>query len=114
LGVLFALRAAATRPDRGPALVMLGPAPRCVRGEGMRYGMSGEVLAGFAAGLREDYRGTLERFIALEAVGPDRARRELRTLRNEVFSRGEPPAAALAQGLDLLHAVDQRPLLGGL
>lgn len=114
LGGLFALRAAATRPDRVPALVMLCSAPRFVRGEGMRYGMSGEVFAGFAAGLREDYRGTLERFIALEAFGSDDARGELRTLRNEVFSRGEPPAAALAQGLDLLHAVDQRPLLGGL
>ena len=79
-----------------------------------RYGMSPEVFAGFAQGLRKDYHGTLERFIALEAFGSDDARGELRALRDEVFARGEPPASALAQGLDLLRTVDQRPLLPGL
>ncbi|MBJ6985198.1 alpha/beta fold hydrolase [Luteimonas sp. MC1750] len=79
-----------------------------------RYGMSPEIFASFAKGLRDDYHGTLERFIALEAFGSDDARGELRALRGEVFARGEPPAAALAQGLDLLRTVDQRSLLPGL
>ncbi|GGJ95842.1 pimeloyl-[acyl-carrier protein] methyl ester esterase [Luteimonas terricola] len=83
-------------------------------GDDARYGMSPEIFAGFARGLREDYHGTLERFIALEAFGSDDARGELRALRNEVFARGEPPAEALAQGLDLLQSVDQRPLLPAL
>ena len=143
LGGMFALRAAATRPDAVPALVMMCSAPRFVREAGAvaavaaprgreggggtaaapagreravgeeegRYGMSPEIFAGFARGLREDYHGTLERFIALEAFGSDDARGELRALRNQVFARGEPPAEALAQGLDLLQSVDQRPLL---
>ena len=129
LGGMFALRAGATRPDAVPALVMLCSAPRFVRDtpvgavpttaapaddEGGRYGMSAEVFAGFAQGLREDYHGTLERFIALEAFGSDDSRGELRALRAEVFARGEPPPAALAQGLDLLRSVDQRPLLPSL
>jgi len=133
LGGLFALRAAATRPDAVPALVLVCSAPRFVRGsvpdaahavpdgsapdapgDDSRYGMSPEIFAGFARGLREDYHGTLERFIALEAFGSDDARGELRALRNEVFARGEPPAEALAQGLDLLQSVDQRPLLPSL
>ena len=76
--------------------------------------MSAEIFAGFAEGLRSDYHGTLERFIALEAFGSDDARGELRALRAEVFARGEPPAEALAQGLDLLRSVDQRPLLPSL
>lgn len=132
LGGMFALRAAATRPGAVPALVMLCSAPRFVRDaapvatvgaataakslptDDGRYGMSPEIFAGFAQGLREDYHGTLERFIALEAFGSDDARGELRALRSEVFARGEPPAAALARGLDLLHEVDQRLLLPGL
>ena len=133
LGGMFALRAAATRPRSVPALVMLCSAPRFVRGpaaaaapalsaepqrhppgDDSRYGMSPEIFAGFARGLREDYRGTLERFIALEAFGSDDARGELRALRGEVFARGEPPAGALAQGLDLLQSIDQRALLPGL
>lgn len=125
LGGMFALRAAATRPEAVPALLMLCSAPRFVRdmaagveagsgatapGEG-RYGMSPDIFASFAEGLRSDYHGTLERFIALEAFGSDDARGELRALRNEVFARGEPAADALARGLDLLRDVDQRPLL---
>ncbi|HEY4529953.1 MAG TPA: alpha/beta fold hydrolase [Luteimonas sp.] len=143
LGGMFALRAAATLPARVLGLVMVCSAPRFVRdaggaavaapsaaqatgastaagaaiaaaGEDARYGMSPEIFAGFARGLREDYHGTLERFIALEAFGSDDARGELRALRNDVFARGEPPAAALAEGLDLLRSVDQRPLLPDL
>ncbi|GHD73693.1 pimeloyl-[acyl-carrier protein] methyl ester esterase [Luteimonas padinae] len=140
LGGMFALRAAATRPARVPALVMVCSAPRFVRDAAgvaavaaptgvvlaesgpspagtpapARYGMSPEIFAGFAQGLRDDYHGTLERFIALEAFGSDDARGELRALRTEVFARGEPPAVALAQGLDLLRTVDQRPLLPAL
>lgn len=120
LGGMFALRAAAMRPEAVPGLVMVCSAPCFVRdasadgaGDG-RYGMSPEIFAGFAQGLREDYHGTLERFIALEAFGSDDARGELRALRSEVFARGEPPASALAQGLDLLRTVDQRPLLPAL
>ncbi|MEN1956795.1 alpha/beta fold hydrolase [Luteimonas changyuni] len=136
LGGMFALRAAATRPERVPGLVMMCSAPRFVRDaagiaavaaptaspppvgaataaidDTGRYGMSPEIFAGFAEGLRNDYHGTLERFIALEAFGSDDSRGELRALRSEVFARGEPPAAALARGLDLLHEVDQRALL---
>ena len=121
LGGMFGLRAAATRPEAGPGLLMLCSGPRCVRepaaaaaDDSGRYGMSPEVFAGFAQGLRDDYHGTLERFIALEAFGSDDARGELRALRAEVFARGEPPAEALAQGLDLLRSVDQRPLLPSL
>src|SRR5690606_4091766 len=86
LGGMFALRAAALFPEAVPALVMLCSAPRFVRDPGPtgpatpgaaaqagdgdgRFGMSAEVFAGFAQGLRDDYHGTVQRFIALEAFG---------------------------------------------
>ncbi|MBJ7575575.1 pimeloyl-ACP methyl ester esterase BioH [Luteimonas sp. MC1828] len=120
LGGMVALHAAATRPERVPALAMVCSAPRFVRDPAAaddddgRFGMSAEIFAGFARGLREDYHGTLERFIALEAFGSDDPKGELRALRAEIFARGEPPASALADGLDLLGSVDQRPLLPAL
>jgi len=115
LGGLVALQAAAMRPDAVTALVMLGASPRFVRatdpGDDWRHGMSAEIFRDFARGLREDYRGTLDRFIALEAFGSDDARGELRTLRAEVFARGEPAGHVLADGLELLEAADLRDAL---
>lgn len=120
LGGLFALHAAATLPARVPALAMVCASPRFVRDEvspdaasaaGWRWGMSAEIFADFATGLRCDYRATLDRFIALEAFGSDDAKGELRALRGEVFARGEPAAHVLADGLDLLMTADLRAVL---
>lgn len=111
LGGLFALQAAALHAERVPALVMLCASPCFVRGSDWTYGMSAEIFRDFAKGLRSDYRGTLDRFIALEAFGSDDARGELRALRAEVFARGEPAAHVLADGLGLLEKTDLRARL---
>ena len=114
LGGLLALHAAHAWPDRVPALLMTCASPRFVRGEPQddwRHGVSAEIFRDFATGLRNDYRGTLDRFIALEAFGSDHAREEIRELRAEVLARGEPDPAVLADGLELLERTDLRPLL---
>ena len=119
LGGLVALRAAATRPLQVPMLAMLCASPRFVRGAGTpardwKYGVSAEIFQEFARGLREDYRGTLERFVALEAFGSEHAKDEIRALRAELFARGEPAAAVLADGLRLLETGDLRDALPNL
>lgn len=111
LGGLFALRAAATRPERVPRLAMLCASPCFVRADDWPHAVSAQIFRDFAGGLREDYRGTLDRFIALEAFGSDHARDEIRSLRDGLFARGEPAAALLADGLSLLESTDLRPLL---
>jgi pimeloyl-[acyl-carrier protein] methyl ester esterase len=114
LGGLFALHAAATRPQQVPALAMLCASPRFVRGEDWTFGVSAEIFRDFATGLRNDYRGTLDRFVALEAFGSEHAKDEIRTLRDELFARCEPTAAVLADGLELLETADLRSELPGL
>lgn len=114
LGGLFALEAARRHPQQVRALVMLASSPRFVRGDDWPHGMSAEIFQGFAHGLRHDYRATLDRFIALEAFGSDDARGEIRALRDEVFSRGEPAAQVLADGLGLLERCDLRAVLPAL
>ncbi len=111
LGGLFALHAAAAHPQRVPALAMVCASPRFVRGADWRYGVSPEIFRDFALGLRTDYRATLDRFVALEAFGSDRARDAVRALRAELFAHGEPPAEGLAQGLELLETTDLRESL---
>ncbi|MEO5565718.1 MAG: pimeloyl-ACP methyl ester esterase BioH [Luteimonas sp.] len=114
MGGLFALHAAATQPAQVPALVMLCASPRFVAGEDWKSGVSAEVFHDFATGLRNDYRATLERFVALEAFGSEHAKDEVRVLRDALFARGEPAASVLRQGLELLESTDLRGELPGL
>ena len=118
LGGMFALHAAvrdsAETPSRVPALVALCSSPCFVRGTDWRFGVSPEIFRDFALGLADDYRATLDRFVALEAFGSDHAKDELRELRAELFARGEPAARVLVDGLRILETTDQRPLLSRL
>lgn len=114
LGGLFALQAAAVHPGRVRGLAMLAASPRFVCADDWPHGMAAQVFRDFAQGLREDYRGTLERFVALEAFGSDAARDEMRTLREALFARGEPAPRVLADGLDLLERGDLRAALPDL
>ncbi len=111
MGGLFALHAAATRPSQVQALAMLCASPCFVRTPDWKYGVSSDIFHDFATGLRSDYRGTLDRFIALEAFGSDHARDEIRALRDTLFAHGEPTAQVLAEGLDLLQHTDLRGAL---
>ena len=113
LGGLIALRAA----QRGlpiSGLAMLCATPSFVRRADWRWGMSPEIFHDFAHGLRTDWRGTLDRFLALEAFGSDHAREELCSLRDALFARGEPAASVLADGLAMLENEDLRAGLAPL
>jgi len=108
LGGLVALRAALDRPDHIRGLVLIASSPRFVVGADWPEGVASNVFGEFGAGLARDYRGTIERFLALEALGSDQTRVELRDLKAHVFERGEPARAALEQGLRILDTVDLR------
>lgn len=114
LGGLVALHAAATRTARVPALAMLCATPRFVTAADWPHGMPAQVFADFAGGLRADWRGTIDRFIALEAFGSDHMREELQMLRDTVLERGQPAPAVLADGLRVLQDSDLRQALPAL
>lgn len=114
LGGLVALHAAARHPGSVRGLAMLAASPRFVRGQDWPAGMDPAVFRGFGSELGRDYRGTLDRFLMLEAQGSDHVREELRLLRTEVFAHGEPGADVLRDGLRLLEDTDLREALPGL
>jgi pimeloyl-[acyl-carrier protein] methyl ester esterase len=72
------------------------------------------VFQRFAEGLRLDWRRTLERFLALEALGSDRAEIELRDLKSQLFARGEPALSVLEAGLQVLDQADLRSAVADL
>ncbi|MDB6162696.1 MAG: Pimeloyl-[acyl-carrier protein] methyl ester esterase [Xanthomonadaceae bacterium] len=118
LGGLVALHAASRAATPVTRLAMVCASPRFVRsgdhGDPWPYAVSAEVFSDFADGLRSDYRGTLERFVALEAFGSDHAKDEMRALRDDLLTRGAPTADVLADGLRVLQTADLRAAVQGL
>lgn len=111
LGGLFALHAASRIPAHATGLIMLGALPRFVRCADWPYAMGAEVFQQFGAALAQDFRATLERFLALETLGSAHAASELRLLRSQIFAHGEPLPQALVDGLKLLECSDLRATL---
>lgn len=113
LGGQFALRAALDHPGRTRGLVMVASSPRFVADDtagpqAWPHGVRSSLFREFGLALERDFRGTLEGFLALEALGSPSAQEELRHLRAQAFARGEPAPRALQEGLALLDGVDWR------
>ena len=114
LGGLVATALAARHPARVRGLAMVAASPRFVSAPDWPAGMDPRVFELFGEELGRDYRGTLDRFLMLEAQGSAHLREELRFLRDAVYARGEPAPRALREGLGLLHDGDLRDALPGL
>jgi pimeloyl-[acyl-carrier protein] methyl ester esterase len=113
-GGLVSLQAALTLPAPPRGIVQIAASPCFVANADWPHGVAADVFVQFGDGLRRDYRGTIERFIALETLGSAHAHAELRELKAHVFERGEPAPAALQQGLHALQTSDLRANLPGL
>lgn len=111
LGGLYALEAALDFPQQVQGLAMVCASPRFVRGADWPRAASQEILQNFGRDLATDYDGTLERFLALEALGSDSAQADLRKLRIDTFDRHRPEVRALVEGLDVLEHTDLRTRL---
>jgi pimeloyl-[acyl-carrier protein] methyl ester esterase len=65
--------------------------------------MEWTVLEQFAQGLGGDYKATLKRFLAIQALGSEGARQIVKTLNQHMQAYGFPDPKALQGGLDLLR-----------
>lgn len=108
LGGLVALHGALAQPQQVSALVEIAANPRFVLAEDWPHGVDTSVFKQFADGLRDDWKRTIERFLALEAHGSERMQAELRELKTNVFARGEPALSVLQDGLRTLDRSDLR------
>lgn len=103
LATLIALR----NPQRIHSLITVSSSP-CFVAKEEWPGMQPEVLGNFAQLLVKDPAKTIDRFLAIQAMGSPTAREDIRHLRNEVLSAPLPHPAALALGLHLLETLDLR------
>lgn len=111
LGALVALTAALRFPDRVERLVLIGATPRFVQSPDWSQAMAPETLAQFARELETDYRGTLARFLSLQAGEGEAGRETVRRLRAVLAEGGDPAPVALRAGLRLLAETDLRARL---
>jgi len=114
LGGTIALTAALELPRQVRGLAMLCATPKFVRDTGWPHGADGPLVHQLASDLETDYHATIERFLALEAMGSADPRGELRHLRELVFARGEPDLRVLQEGIRILETSDRRAALPDL
>lgn len=109
LGGLFAIAAASC--GQANSVSLIASLPRFVAGPDWPHGMPEATFDGFGRDLARDWHGTVDRFLALEALGDADERALIQRLRRQVYAHGEPDPAALSAGLDLLHHHDARASL---
>lgn len=108
LGGAVAAQWALAQSDKVRSLTLVASSPCFAQREGWASAMAQSTLAQFSAQLAEDWRGTLKRFIGLQAMGDGAARAVARELTQDLFSHGEPPIEALSRGLEILRDADLR------
>lgn len=92
-------------------LVLVASAPQFVRTDDWPEGVDPVILDTFAGDLRHDFKHTIKRFIAIQAMASEHAQQLQRILRDRVFMHGYPQITALEGGLDILHNTNLRPRL---
>lgn len=113
LGGLVASQLALTHPERVQSLITVASSP-CFMARDEWPGIAPKVLAGFNQMLAGDFKQTIERFLAIQAMGSEHARDDIRQLRHWLAERPMPQLAALEAGLGLLADVDLRDELSAL
>jgi len=111
LGGMLALELARRHPGHLRALLLVATTPKFVAGADWEHGMPGEVLAEFSRGLEQDYRRTVQTFLALQTRGDERAHDTLRLLRARLAAHGVPDRRGLTTGLNILRDTDLRDAL---
>ncbi len=108
LGGAVATQWALQQPDKIRSLTLVASSPCFVQRDDWLPAMPAATLDQFFSQLHADWRGTLKRFIGLQAMGDAAARAVARELTQDLFSHGEPPLAALEHGLEILRDTDLR------
>ncbi|MEW9797762.1 pimeloyl-ACP methyl ester esterase BioH [Alteromonas sp. CYL-A6] len=112
LGGMVAQELVKTRQDIR-ALVTIASSPRFVAGQ-CWPGISPDLLAQFEDQLEHDYKKTIERFLAIQAMGSATARHDIKAIRTAIEGFPSPSPQALQAGLRILGQADQRDWVGRL
>ncbi|WP_031570296.1 pimeloyl-ACP methyl ester esterase BioH [Rheinheimera texasensis] len=113
LGGLVATQLALRHPAKVRSLALVASSP-CFLQQPDWPGMNAQVMQQFAGSLSANLALTVERFLAIQAMGSDTARHDIKQLKQAVLSLPLPQAQVLAAGLEILATTDLRPELAKL
>lgn len=111
LGGLVAQRLALDYPQHVSGLITIASTPRFVSGP-CWPGIDADLLTQFETQLAKDYHKTLERFLAIQAMGSDTARQDMKAIRESITAYPPPDLEALKAALGLLSTEDLRDHIG--
>ncbi|NVK55830.1 MAG: pimeloyl-ACP methyl ester esterase BioH [Alteromonadaceae bacterium] len=111
LGGLVAQQLALDYASKVAGVITLASTPCFVSGPGWR-GIEPQVLQGFQQQLARNYEKTLDRFLAIQAMGSPSAKQDVKIIRQHLRSLPAPAEQALAAGLMLLETIDLRSSIG--
>ena len=107
LGGLVATRIATLYPHKVASLCLVCSSP-CFIEQANWPGIKANVLADFAALLCQDSQKTIERFLAIQAMGSEHARDDIKWLKTVVVKQQSANIKALSGGLEILQQADLR------
>lgn len=106
LGGLIATKVGLITPIK--KLILVGSTPCFVARDDWQQGMPSDVFESFFAGALQDYQGTMNKLLALIAMGSGNARATTKMLREALSFRPEPNQQGLLGALDILRTGDLR------
>lgn len=111
MGGLVAQQIALTSPQCLNHLVLVASSPHFPNRKNWP-GIKPQVLSMFQQQLQRDFAKTLDRFLAIQALGSPSARADIRLIRDCIEHYPLPAPQALVAGLQLLAEVDLRKQIG--
>jgi pimeloyl-[acyl-carrier protein] methyl ester esterase len=113
LGGLFALHLAKYYPQKVNKVVLIASTPFFAESDDWP-GIKVEVLNNFKAQLIENSAKTIERFLAIQAMGSEHAKADVKQLKTWLLDAPEANSEALSVGLDILLNDDYRDVFSSI
>lgn len=109
LSGLVALKMAQLYPEKVKQIILIASSPYFASSDGWR-GIEGKVLDTFMLQLRDDHKKTVERFLAIQAMGSEHAKQDIKQIKSLLAQYPEAQQVALSGGLEILKKDDLRSL----
>ncbi len=111
LGGLVAIAMSKLFPQRVQQLILVASTPKFIRSNDWPEALDEKLFHDFAHALQTDIGKTIRRFIAIQTMGSQNARKDMKQILKLIEAQGYASKATLANGLDNLLHTDYRQLL---